>query len=182
MPKGLTRKQRVFIDEYLRCWNATEAARRAGYSERSACFIGHENLTKPYIAQEIDARIAELKISADEVLIRLAEHARGSLEDFVNPLDGTISLRKAKRLKKLHLVKSYSNTGKGVRIELYDAQGALEKIGKHLKLLTDRYEVDLKGGLTLRVVEEIVDADADTRHPIDGNDPPDEDTGGIQGE
>ena len=138
---ALRKKQQVFVEEYLRCWNAAEAARRAGYSEKTARTIGQQNLTKLDISQAIDARIAELKMSANEVLTRLADQGRGSMEDFVDVNKGTIDLAKAQRRKKLHLVKSYSNTDKGARIELYDAQGALEKIGKHLKLLTDRKEL-----------------------------------------
>lgn len=75
----LTGKQSVFIEEYLRCWNATEAARVAGYAHPNK--DGPENLVKAGIADLIKARIAEKAMSADEVLIRLAEHARGSLED-----------------------------------------------------------------------------------------------------
>ena len=44
---GLTDKQRAFVSQYLICWNASEAARRAGYSVKSAYSIGSENLTKP---------------------------------------------------------------------------------------------------------------------------------------
>jgi phage terminase small subunit len=81
--KKLTDKQQVFVEEYLRCWNASEAARRAGYSEKTARQIGEQNLSKLDIQEKIQARIAELKMSADEVLSRLGEQARGDIGDFI---------------------------------------------------------------------------------------------------
>lgn len=50
---GLTDKQQRFVDEYLIDLNATQAAIRAGYSEKTAKEIGSENLTKPNIAKAI---------------------------------------------------------------------------------------------------------------------------------
>ena len=72
---GLTQKQQKFVDEYLIDLNATQAAIRAGYSLDTARFIGHENLTKPYIQAAIaEARKLQqerTQIDADAVL-RLA--------------------------------------------------------------------------------------------------------------
>ena len=50
----LTTRQRRFVEAYT--GNATAAAIAAGYSEKTARFMGHENLTKPYILAEIKAR------------------------------------------------------------------------------------------------------------------------------
>jgi phage terminase small subunit len=73
---ALSNKQRKFINEYLQCFNATEAARLAGYSPKTARAIGAENLTKPDIAAEIEKALNESAMSASEVLMRLAEQAR----------------------------------------------------------------------------------------------------------
>nr|WP_318379997.1 terminase small subunit [uncultured Enterobacter sp.]DAI86909.1 MAG TPA: Terminase small subunit [Caudoviricetes sp.] len=72
---ALTDKQEMFCREYLIDLNATQAAIRAGYSEKTARASGSENLTKP----DIQTRISELKaerndridIDADYVLKRL---------------------------------------------------------------------------------------------------------------
>lgn len=143
---ALTPKQQAFVEHYLACWNASEAARCAGYSEKTAGSIGAENLTKPEIAEAIQARLAELKMSADEVLTRLAEHARGSLAPFlrISP-DGNLHGFDVSEDKPLHLLKKASvtrrtyrdTTEETVTIELYDAQAALNLIGKHHKLFTD---------------------------------------------
>jgi len=50
----LTQKQRIFCHEYVVDWNATRAAKVAGYSETTAYSIGHENLSKPEIKAYIE--------------------------------------------------------------------------------------------------------------------------------
>jgi phage terminase small subunit len=82
--KKLSLQQQIFVDEYLKCFNGAEAARLAGYSEKTARTIACANLTKPYIKAIIDARIAESQMSADEALILLAKHARASIADVIN--------------------------------------------------------------------------------------------------
>lgn len=143
-----TTKQAVFVEEYLRCWNATEAAKRAGYSEKTAYSSGQRLLKDVEIAAEIQARIEERAMSADEVLDRLAQHARGSIEDFVDVDSGMaiVDLRKARDAGKLHLAKKirYFKEG-GVEVELYDAQAALEKLGKAHGLFKDVSDINVKG-------------------------------------
>lgn len=146
---ALTSKQQVFIHEYLQCWNAAEAARLAGYSEHTARQQGSRLLTKVDVKAAIDSRIAELKMSADEVLIRLAEQARGSMADFVIPEQDAISLLKGEQAGKLHLVKKFTHTvgekSESVSLELYDAQAALALIGKHHRLFSENIDVTSGG-------------------------------------
>ena len=140
---GLTAKQRKFTEEYLICWNASEAARRAGY--RWPYKVASMLMARPSIKALIAQRVAETAMSADEVLHRLAEHARGSMADFVTD-DGAIDLARARAAGKLHLVRRYSEAGEkaGASIELYDAQAALEKIGKALGLFRERIEMTVE--------------------------------------
>lgn len=51
---NLTPKQQRFVDEYLIDLNATQSAIRAGYSEKTAYSVGHENLKKPEIQKAIE--------------------------------------------------------------------------------------------------------------------------------
>src|SRR5689334_13493060 len=138
----LTDKQRLFVEHYLSCLNATEASARAGYqgSRNVLAVTGHENLRNPKIRAEINARMAELVMPADEVLFRLTEHAAGSMADFMS-LKGrgvALDLKKAAVADKLHLVKKYSKTKQGVSIELYDAHAAQALLGKHHGLFIER--------------------------------------------
>ena len=56
---GLNPKQQRFVAEYLVDLNATQAAIRSGYSQKTARQIATENLSKPAIAAAIDARPAK---------------------------------------------------------------------------------------------------------------------------
>lgn len=77
----LTVKQKKFSDEYIISGNATDAALKAGYSPKTARFIGAENLSKPNIKSYIDKRLEELEDKAiakqDEVLKYLTSVMRG---------------------------------------------------------------------------------------------------------
>jgi hypothetical protein len=59
LPNGLTARQNLFVQEYLRDCNATKAAIRAKYSAKTARSIGSELLHLPHVAAAIAARFAE---------------------------------------------------------------------------------------------------------------------------
>lgn len=81
----MTAKQQRFCDEYLIDLNATQAAIRAGYSEKTARSIGQENLTKPvikeYIKNRMDEKEEELIADQNEVLRYLTAVLRGEEKD-----------------------------------------------------------------------------------------------------
>ncbi len=74
-PRALTAKQAAFIEEYLKDFNATAAAKRAGYSERSAHQRGYELVHNPEVAATIKERGASdaevLGITRGWILSRL---------------------------------------------------------------------------------------------------------------
>ena len=110
----LTNKRIAFVEQYLQCWNASEAARRAGY--KFAGTEGHRLLQMAEIQAYVKLRLADMQMSADEVLNRLADHAR--------------------------------DDSKGVSLK------ALELVGKHHKLFTERHEVEA----THTVSDDVLDA------------------------
>lgn len=141
----LTDKQRMFILEYPKDFNATQAAIRAGYSVKTARKIGSENLTKPDIRDGIEEYFKQHAMGSEEVLHRLAEIARSSIEDFID-FDGKgyqINFKKASEEGKLKIVKVIRPTREGLVVELEDRIKALELIGKNLKLFTDKVEHDI---------------------------------------
>lgn len=146
----LTDKQQLFVQHYVACLNGAEAARRAGYAPASARQIASENLSKPDIRAAVDAALAEAAMPAGEVLARLTDHARGSMDDFlsVSGRGVRLDLKRAKELGVLHLVKKYSKTDRGVSVELYDRHAALELLGKHHRLFTDN--INLTGDLVVK--------------------------------
>ena len=76
----LTNKQRAFVSAYLgeHLFNATRSAEAAGYAGNNGTLavVGFDNLRKPNIRAEIEAHMADLAMSADEVLARIAAHAK----------------------------------------------------------------------------------------------------------
>ncbi len=79
----LTEKQKRFIDYYIETANATESAKRAGYSSKTAKNIGAENLTKlNYFIQEKLQQLEDNRIaSQEEVLQYLTKVMRGEEKD-----------------------------------------------------------------------------------------------------
>lgn len=154
----LNDKQRMFVERYLQCWNATQAAKDSGYSPDSAYQLGWLNLRHPAIKAAIAERIAEAAMSADEVLARLAEQARADMSDFLK-VNGrvTLDLKQAAARDKLHLIKKYQKGRNGVTIELVDAQAALQLLGKHLGLLHDRVELTGADGGPIETHSDAID-------------------------
>lgn len=80
---GLSFQRQRFVEEYLLHWgNGTQAAINAGYSEKTAGSQASRLLKNVDIQRAIRARITERAMSADEVLLRLADQARGDLGTF----------------------------------------------------------------------------------------------------
>ena len=81
----MTPKQQRFVDEYLKDLNATQAAKRAGYSAKTANEQGAQLLAKVSIREAVDKKMAarseRTKIDADWVLKRLAGEAAADLAE-----------------------------------------------------------------------------------------------------
>ena len=145
-------KERAFIEVYLTCWNGAEAARRAGYSVKTARATAHNLLTKAYIREEIDRRLAQYRMSADEVIARLAAQAQGSLEPFLSLAgeDVTFDLNTREARAHLHLIKEIETDrrtyGKEdnpveevkIKLKIHDPQAALIQLGRYYGLFKDR--------------------------------------------
>ena len=88
----LTAKQQRFVDEYLIDLNATQAAIRAGYSEKTAFSIGTENLRKPLIQKAIQqrkqAREQRTEITQDRVIQELAAIGFARATDYAKIVPG----------------------------------------------------------------------------------------------
>lgn len=126
---NLTPKQVLFVEEYLVDLNATQAAIRAGYSEKTAGRIGAENIQKPVIqeaiAERMKMRIERTEITQDRVLmdIELIKHdAMRVLED---------------------------KDGRKMMINHAAALKACELQGRHLQMWNDRLALMNKDGSPL---------------------------------
>lgn len=141
----LTEKQQRFIDCYIELGNATEAARRAGYSERSAKQIGNENLTKLdcFIKKRLqefeDKRIAR----ADEVLKYLTSVMRGEETEEVVVVENLGDfMSRATTIDK--------EVGAKERIK------AAELLGKRYSLFTEKVDITLEKSETFaEIIEQV---------------------------
>ena len=123
---NLTPKQQRFVEEYLIDLNATQAAIRSGYSEKTAQEIGSENLSKPMVAKAIA-----------EAQEKLSNKAQVTVEMVVQGL-----LNEAKDLSE--------GSTQSARVS------AWAHLGKHLGMFKDKIEHTGKDGgpidLSLKVV------------------------------
>lgn len=82
---NLTVKQQRFIDFYIETGNASEAARKAGYSQKTAFRMGQENMQKPAIKEAIDKRLKEIESAKipdlKEVMEYFGSVMRGEVKD-----------------------------------------------------------------------------------------------------
>lgn len=85
LAQKLTKKERIFADEYVKTTNGTQSAITAGYSEKTASVTGSKMLRKPKVRQYIDAvmneRSKDTIATADEVLEYLTRVVRGEEKD-----------------------------------------------------------------------------------------------------
>lgn len=91
--EGLTGKQRLFCDYYIKTFNATQSAIKAGYSKNTAYAIGAENLKKPqikaYLTKLRDAYMEDEYLDTKRLLERHRQIAFYDVNDYVND-DGTL--------------------------------------------------------------------------------------------
>lgn len=155
MSNKLTPKQAMFAKEYLKDLNATQAAIRAGYSEDSANVEGSRLLAKANIAERIqkgmDARAIACGIDSEMVLAELYKLASYNVQDFI--IDGKDGLKSIGDLDRDNAAAITEITTRSVgsgddeliietKVKLADKGQNLERLGKHLKLFTDKREVD----------------------------------------
>ena len=123
----MTTKQELFIVEYLKDFNATQAAIRAGYSENTAYSIGQENLNKPEIKEAIENKINEVLGDKNKYLARLIRY-------WAKVMDSTAS-KDSDRLKASELLGKYAGAFVE-KVQISDSNGEPIQIGitfKHAK-------------------------------------------------
>ena len=155
---GLTEKQKRFCDEYLIDLNGTQAAIRAGYSEKTARMIAAENLTKPYIRKYIDKRLAEKEKSLiadqDEVMKYLtAVMRREKTENVVVTLreETTGFAPDEKGTMRKQTIKREIPQVVEIPTMVRDANKAAELLGKAYGIYTDRLDIDADMDLNITV-------------------------------
>lgn len=149
---SLNAKQKTFCEEYLIDLNATQAAIRASYSSKTAKQIGSRLLTnvdiQDCIAELQKERSERTRISQDRVLKELAIIAFLDIRDAFDEDGNLLSIKDipenvARAIGGLDITEMRKSRGETdeewlKRIKIIDKKGALELIGKHLAMFTDK--------------------------------------------
>lgn len=162
----LTKKQQMFVDEYLIDLNATQAAIRAGYSVDTAAAIGCENLTKPNIQQAIAKTMAERSkrtgVNQDRVVLELAKIAFVKMTDVVDS-DGRIKDEASgddlSCIESIKYKKTGNEFGGSVEreVKIASKMKALELLGKHLGMWNDKLDVNVTAPIVISGADALED-------------------------
>ena len=154
----MTDKQQRFCDEYLTDLNATQAAIRSGYSEKTAYSIGNENLKKPELKKYIEERMAEkeaeLIAKQDEVMKYLTSvMRREKTESIVVTLQEEKSLfaPDANGTMRKQTVKQTVPKVVEIPAMIKDSNKAAELLGKAYGIYTDKIEADVDTELNISI-------------------------------
>lgn len=166
----LTPKQEMFVLEYLKDLNATQAAIRAGYSQKTANEQGCQLLANLKVKAAIDAAMSareeRTKIDAAWLLERLAEEATADIADIYDDDGNLLPVKQWPKIWRMGLVQ-------GIEVEeLFDGRGEgrehigrvrkvridnrvkrLELIGKHIgvQAFEEKIKASVDGNVTITV-------------------------------
>jgi phage terminase small subunit len=134
----LTDRQRAFVEEYaINGFNASAAAKAAGYEHPDK--FAYRLVRNAKIREAIEIRFKDRIMSAEEVLARLTEQARGDIGNYLDE-EGNVNIAQLQADGKAHLIKSISDSKYGKRVEFYDAQKAMSLMAKYHRLFAERIE------------------------------------------
>jgi len=164
---ALNPKQQRFCEEYLIDLNATQAAIRAGYSVKTANEQGARLLVNVSVSREIERLQAvqsrRTGITADRVIRELAKIAFVDPVRVINADDGTIKADATDEdkaaIQGVKVKRSSSMNGDSFEneVRLYDKTKALELLGKHLGLFTDKVDLNVTQPIVVSGGEALAD-------------------------
>lgn len=171
----LTPKQQAFVDAYLVCLNATQAAIEAGYSEHTAKQQGSRLLTNADVWAAIQAgmeqRADRMEVSQDDVVSALMAIAFADVRDVAEwgreqdpETKNELPFFRVKPSSELSdeiavALQSVVIDGQGrLTVKLSDKIRALELLGRHLGMFKRDVDVNVTVGITLARMHELADA------------------------
>lgn len=179
---ALTKKQKIFAEEYLIDLNATQAAIRAGYSTESAGSIASELLKKPDIRARIDKAMAERSrrtgVNQDRIVMELAKVAFANPTDLINTGDATVKEDAARddtaaiSAVKVKCIQTDDGLIEEREIRMADKLKALELLGKHVGMFSDKLvlaaEVDEEKSKLRDILSQLSDDNEQREDPTVG--------------
>lgn len=158
--RKLTPKQAEFVRQYLVDLNATQAAIRAGYSEKTAYSTGQRMLknveVQNAIAQAQVQRTKRTEITADRVVAELAKIAFADPRELMEwgpegvKLKDSADLTEGQAASVAEVSETTTKDGGSLRLKKHDKVKALELLGRHLGMFTDKVKNEISGGLEIK--------------------------------
>lgn len=164
---ALNEKQKRFCLEYLKCMNATEAARKAGYGAPKS--QGSRLLTYAGVQQELKTQFVKKNSNLNQdVKAILQELRRLAFSDITNYLEfhrSGVDLKDSKDLKPEHtraiseVSQSHTQFGTNIKFKLYDKPKAIELLGRYHKMFVEQVEHTGKDGGPIDLTAPLNDAE-----------------------
>ena len=154
-PHKLTPKQEAFVREYLIDLNATQAAMRAGYSPKTSNEQGARLLANVSVRSALEIAMKErgerTKVTGDRVLMEIERLAMFDPKD-LTLLTGPRDIAELPEDIRRAIVGWGWDKNGNFTVKMAKEK-ALEMLGRHHKLFTDKIEVDVTSSLADRIKE-----------------------------
>lgn len=156
----LNKKQQIFCNEYIIDLNGAQAAKRAGYSVKTARTIANELLTKPDIKARIDELIAErakkAELKAEDVLNEIRNIAFSDISDFLSFSTDeagriVIKVKNSDEIDTRAISEVHYSAKDGFKFKLYGKDSALVNLAKHLGIFKEKDELPPEVIVTLNI-------------------------------
>lgn len=148
-------RQQRFVDEYIISGNATQAAIKAGYSEKTAGRIAGQNLKKLEIKAYLDEKMTEFQkkniMSAEEALSILSDIARGKRDEEVlmmDPITGEVR-RLTKKADNATVIKAIQEL-----LKRYPTAKQAEKLELEVEKLKTQLEQGTVSDVNVTIIDE----------------------------
>ena len=140
----LNRKQAAFVEEYLKDFNGTRAAIRAGYSQKTATVKGSALLrlvhVKAVLAKKAKERTDKVDLTADDLLFQIKAISRSNVRDYVKFGPGYVTVNESDNLTPeqaaciSEVVENSSENGSQIKLKLHDKAKFVDMGMKYLGL------------------------------------------------
>lgn len=147
----MTEKQKLFADEYLIDLNATRAYRKAypnckkdsSADAAARKLLGNTRIQK-YISERMKERQKRTEITQDRVIQELAYIAFAKVTDYASVKDGSVKIKDTDELtnEQIRAISGIKEGKFGVEVRLNDKEKALELLGRHLGMWSDKLEIN----------------------------------------
>lgn len=151
IPGTLTLLQKRFVQEFAIDLCAAAAYRRAGYKGKDVDRKANTLMKVPHVRDAVDKILADkakrASVTADMVIAELANIAFSNATDVVAFQGGRLVVRDTSELPDQvrscisELSEVLTEAGSNRKVKMYDKVKALELLGKHFKLFSDRMEI-----------------------------------------